>query len=344
MGLEFGVFDHVDRYDLPLTQFYEDRFKLLEAYDRAGFYGYHCAEHHSTPLGMSPSPSVYLAAIAQRTKRLHFGPLVYTLALYHPLRLAEEICMLDQMSRGRLLIGVGKGISPIEVGYYGVDYAKADRMFNEAMVILRQALTQQRVDFEGEFYRYRNVPLEIWPFQRPHPPFWYGVITPDSAERSAKARYNIVGNGPAKAFRAITDRYRTAYQAPAGGGEYPKLGLNRFLMLAETEAEALSIARRAYKRWWANFMMLWHKHNMPPTNVSYPPEIDGQIADGRAVVGTPDQVLANLRAQIAESGANYLVTRFAYGDMTLPESLRSLELFQRHVMPALRESMAVAAE
>jgi alkanesulfonate monooxygenase SsuD/methylene tetrahydromethanopterin reductase-like flavin-dependent oxidoreductase (luciferase family) len=344
MALEFGVFDHVDRYDVPLTQFYEDRLRLIEAYDRAGFYGYHCAEHHSTPLGMSPSPSVYLAAIAQRTKRLHFGPLVYTLALYHPLRLAEEICMLDQMSRGRLLIGVGKGISPIEVGYYGVDYAKADLMFNEAMVILRQALTQQRVDFEGEFYRYKNVPLELWPFQKPHPPFWYGVITPDSAERSAKARYNIVSNGPAKVFRAITDRYRAAYQAPPGGGEYPKLGLNRFLMIAETEAEALAIGRRAYRRWYANFMKLWIEHNMPPTNVSYPAELDGQIANGVAVVGKPQQVTGKLRAQIAESGANYLVTRFAYGDMTLAESLHSLELFQRHVMPSLRESVAVAAE
>jgi alkanesulfonate monooxygenase SsuD/methylene tetrahydromethanopterin reductase-like flavin-dependent oxidoreductase (luciferase family) len=217
-------------------------------------------------------------------------------------------------------------------------------MFAEAMTILRQALTQKQVDFEGEFYRYKNVPMELAPFQQPHPPFWYGVITPDSAERSAKARYNIVGNGPAKGFRAITERYRSAYQVPPGGGEYPKLGLNRFLMLAETEAEALSIARRAYRRWWANFMKLWLKHNMPPTNVSYPPEIDGQIADGRAVVGTPEQVLQSLRGQIAESGANYLVTRFAYGDMTLGESLRSLELFQGHVMPALRESVAVAAE
>ena len=109
MALEFGIFDHVDRHDGPLSDFYEDRLKLIEAYDRAGIYGYHCAEHHSTPLGMAPSPSVYLAAIAQRTRRLNFGPLVYTLALYHPLRLAEEICMLDQMSRGRFLLGIGVG-------------------------------------------------------------------------------------------------------------------------------------------------------------------------------------------------------------------------------------------
>ena len=186
MGLEFGIFDHVDRHDLPLKDFYEDRLKLIEAYDRAGIHGYHCAEHHSTPLGMAPSPSVYLSAVAQRTKRLNFGPLVYTLALYHPLRLAEEICMLDQMSRGRFLLGVGKGISPIEVGYYGVDHKNADKMFAESFAIIMQALTKKTVDFEGEFFRYKNVPMELAPFRQPHPPLWYGVVNPDSAERAAR--------------------------------------------------------------------------------------------------------------------------------------------------------------
>lgn len=343
MALEFGIFDHVDRNDLPLHEFYENRLKLIEAYDRAGIHGYHCAEHHSTPLGMSPSPSVFLAAVAQRTKRLHFGPLVYTLALYHPLRLAEEICMLDQMSRGRFMVGVGKGISPIEVGYYGVDYQDASAMFDESLAIVRQALTEKKVDFEGEFFRYKDVPFELSPYQRPHPPLWYGVISPDSAERAARARMNIVANSPAKAVRAFTDRYRASYR-PAPNAPEPKLGLNRFLMLGETEQEALSIGRRAYRRWWANFMALWHKHGRAPVGVSYPPEIDGQIADGRAVVGTPEQAVAQLRAQLAESGANYLVVRFAYGDLTLSESLHSLDLFTRHVMPALRESVAVAAE
>ena len=343
MALEFGIFDHVDRNDLPLQQFYEDRLKLIEAYDRAGIYGYHCAEHHSTPLGMSPSPSVYLAAVAQRTKRLHFGPLVYTLALYHPLRLAEEICMLDQMSRGRFFVGVGKGISPIEVGYYGIDYKNADKMFAESLAVITQALTKKAVDFEGEFFRYKNVPFELSPYQQPHPPLWYGIISPDSAERAARARMNFVANSPAKAVRTFTDRYRATYQ-PAPGVPAPKLGMNRFLMLGETEEEALAIGRRAYRRWWASFMALWHKHGRPPVGVSYPPEIDGQIEDGRAVVGTPDRVVDILRAQLAESGANYLVVRFAYGDLTLAELLRSLDLFQRHVMPALRESVAVAAE
>ncbi len=101
MSLEFGVFDHLDRNSLPLRDYYEQRLKVIEAFDRAGFYAYHVAEHHFTPLGMAPSPSVFLSAIAQRTKRLRFGTFVYALPLHHPLRVLEEICMLDHLSGGR---------------------------------------------------------------------------------------------------------------------------------------------------------------------------------------------------------------------------------------------------
>src|SRR3954469_5857723 len=131
MTLSFGVFDHLDSSGAPLREFYEDRLNLTELYDRLGFYCYQVAEHHSTPLGMAPSPSVFLSALAQRTKRINFGPLVYTLPLYHPIRLIEEICMLDQMSGGRFQFGVGKGISPIEVRYYGLDPEKLGSMFIE---------------------------------------------------------------------------------------------------------------------------------------------------------------------------------------------------------------------
>ena len=83
MSLEFGIFDHLDRNDLPLRD-YEQRLKVIEAFDRAGFYAYHVAEHHFTPLGMAPSPSVFLSAIAQRTQRLRFGTFVYALPIHHP--------------------------------------------------------------------------------------------------------------------------------------------------------------------------------------------------------------------------------------------------------------------
>jgi alkanesulfonate monooxygenase SsuD/methylene tetrahydromethanopterin reductase-like flavin-dependent oxidoreductase (luciferase family) len=138
--VKIGIFDHLDRRDVPLQQYYADRLALVEHYDRLGFHAYHVAEHHQTPLGLSPSPSVYLSAVAQRTSRLRFGPLVYILPLYHPLRLADEICMLDHLSGGRLELGVGRGISPIEVGYFGVDVAQSQAIYLESFEVLMKAL------------------------------------------------------------------------------------------------------------------------------------------------------------------------------------------------------------
>jgi alkanesulfonate monooxygenase SsuD/methylene tetrahydromethanopterin reductase-like flavin-dependent oxidoreductase (luciferase family) len=347
MTLRFGIFDHVDRGDLPLGEFYEARLRLAEAYDRAGFYGYHVAEHHSTPLGMAASPSVFLAAVAQRTRRLRLGPMVYTLSQYHPIRLLEEICMLDHMSGGRFDLGIGKGISPIEIAYYGVDPAEADRRFDEVLEILMKGFAAgvagRTLSHEGEFFRFREVPLEFAPLQRPHPPLWYGVIKPDSAERAARRGFNFVSNASAGFMRQLVAHHRAAWRAPEDVSAPPLLGMNRFVVIAETDEVALARARRAYRRWWASFMALWQRHDRAPVNVNYPPEFDGQVADGRAIAGSPETVARALRQHVAESGTNYLVGRFAFGDLSLAESLETVDLFARHVMPALAEEAMVAA-
>src|SRR6478735_6239183 len=139
--MEFGIFDHLDRSPASLADYYEERLAIVELFDRAGFYSYHLAEHHATPLGMAPSPSVFLAAVAQRTERLRFGPMIYALPLYHPLRMIEEICMLDQMSGGRLEIGFGRGSVPAELIYYGENPDEAQQVYDEALSIVLQGLT-----------------------------------------------------------------------------------------------------------------------------------------------------------------------------------------------------------
>ncbi len=178
--MQFGVFDHMDRSAVPLDRFYTDRLRLMEEYDRCGFYGYHVAEHHATPLGVAPSPGVWLAAVAAHTKQLRFGPLVYLLPLYHPLKLLEEICMLDQMSGGRMMLGVGRGISPIELRYYGIDPDTAPSMYAEALEVILRGMTCKELTFQGAHYNYDKVPMELTPFQRPHPPLWYGIGRPEA--------------------------------------------------------------------------------------------------------------------------------------------------------------------
>ena len=341
MTLAVGVFDHLDASGAPLRDFYEDRLKLAELYDCLGFYCYQIAEHHSTPLGMAPSPSVFLSALAQRTKRINFGPLVYTLPLYHPVRLIEEICMLDQMSGGRFQFGVGKGISPIEVGFYGLDADKLGKMFTEAFDVLMCGLKSRTVDYEGEFYRFKNVPLVLEPLQKPHPPLWYGVGTPENTERPARGGMNVVTNMPAATARKLVEHYWSLYP---GGATQPKVGFARHIVIANTDEAAMTIARRAYRMWYASFMKLWLDYGRKLPGVVYPAEFDGEGHNGRMIAGSPRTALDALQGQIDESGVNYVACRFAFGDLTFGETRHSVELFAEQVMPRLRGKERVAAE
>jgi alkanesulfonate monooxygenase SsuD/methylene tetrahydromethanopterin reductase-like flavin-dependent oxidoreductase (luciferase family) len=328
--MEFGVFDHVDRNGLGLAEFYAMRLALAETYDRLGFRSYHIAEHHATPLGMAPSPSVYLAAVAQRTKRLRFGPLVYLLPLYHPLRLAEEICMLDQMSAGRLELGVGRGVSPVEVGFYGIVPDERGAMFAEALEVVRAALTQASVDFAGKYYNFRNVPMELAPYQKPHPPIWVGVESPEGAERAVKSGHNFITAHPVDAAHAIMDAARGAGPSAAA-----LMGLARFIVVAASDDEALQLARRAYPKWQQSLTHLPRVFGYATRNPR-PAEFDAIRNGGRGIAGSPVMVAAELAAQLKESGANYCVGQFAFGDLSHAEALRSIELFGREVMPQLR--------
>src|SRR3984885_3262812 len=263
--MKLGVFDHMDRALTPLDRFYEERLELVEAYDRAGFHGYHVAEHHATPLGVAPSPGVWMAAVAQRTRRLRFGPLVYLLPLYHPIKLLEEICMLDQLSGGRFLLGVGRGISPIELRYYGLDPDETPAMYAEALEVIQRGMTSPVLNFEGKYYNYRDVPMELTPFQKPYPPLWYGLARPEAIPWAVRNKVNIVGNLPGVAMRALTDRYRAEWQAVGNDpADLPLMGLGRHVVVAQTDREALEIARRGYDKWRASFLKLWIAPDMMP--------------------------------------------------------------------------------
>jgi alkanesulfonate monooxygenase SsuD/methylene tetrahydromethanopterin reductase-like flavin-dependent oxidoreductase (luciferase family) len=334
--MKFGVFDYLDASGAPFAEFYENRLRLAEAYDRIGIHALHVAEHHATPLGLAPTPSVYLAPIAQRTKRLRMGPLVYTLALYHPLRLADEICMLDNLSGGRFELGVGRGVSPIEIGHFGVDPAKAQAMYVEAYQVLLKALAERTLSFEGEHFHYRDVPRQLTPVQRPHPPIWYGLSNPESTEFAAEHRFNCVSNAPPKSVRVITDRYRAAWQKKGRDAkQLPFLGMTRHLVIADTDAAAMRLARRAYERWFESFITLWRAHGQKPPFTTYTEDFDAVLRNGQAIVGSPATVRDTITAQASEAGLNYFLLRFAFGDLALEGSLRSIELFAAEVQPAL---------
>ena len=334
--MKFGIFDHMDDAGVPHGELFAGRLRLAEAYDRAGFHGYHLAEHHGTPIGCAASPGIFLAALAQRTEKLRFGPLVYLLPFYHPLRLIEEICMLDQMSGGRLELGIGRGVSPFETMNYALDFAQTGAMYHEAFQVLLQGLTADELSFAGKFYRFDKVPMVLKPVQRPHPPLWYGVSIPDNADWPAQNDVNIVSLAPPAAVRPIFERYLAA-RRKLGKGDTTLRGVGRHIVVADTDAKALEIARRAYPRWRTNFFWLFRRHGAAPrVGDLYPESFDQLAALKTAVAGSPQTVRDFIAAEIEATSPNYFVPWLAFGDMTLDEALHSVDLFAREVMPAFR--------
>jgi len=199
---------------LAPSEHYAARLRLLEAIDALAFHSYHVAEHHGTPLGLAPSPNVYLSAVSQRTRRLLFGPMVYVAALYHPLRLAEEICMLDHLSNAGLQVGLGRGAVWIEHELYGVERARVPQRYAEALDVLLQALTSDRVDFAGRTLSLQDVGIVMRPLQRPIPPLW----------RHCESRFDGLGGGARRHVSSRSCRSRAPQVLSRYREEWAKLG------------------------------------------------------------------------------------------------------------------------
>ncbi|MFY9690319.1 MAG: LLM class flavin-dependent oxidoreductase [Candidatus Acidiferrales bacterium] len=333
--MEFGVIDHIDRQNRPIHETYDSRLKLLELYDKAGFSTYHLTEHHFTPLGLAPSPLIFMAAASRITQRIRFAPLVLIATLYNPLRLAAEICMLDHLTNGRFEIGTGRGVSPLELGFYNVTEGEAPALYAEAVAVLMAALTQDVVDYHGKYFHFQNVPIEMKPLQQPHPPLWYATNSPESAARAARQNMNLVSLLPAAGARKVVDAYMQAWSEAHGTGcshpraKVPKVGITRLLYVGENDSQAAERGMFGYRGFYDKVSYLWRKFDVKHQALD---EISKASAD-TIITGTAATVRAAIEEQMEVSGANYFVPRFAYGDLTHDESVRSLELFTNEVMP-----------
>jgi alkanesulfonate monooxygenase SsuD/methylene tetrahydromethanopterin reductase-like flavin-dependent oxidoreductase (luciferase family) len=333
--MKFGVMDHVDDSGRPPQEHFEARLRFVETLDQLGFYSYHVAEHHGTPLGFAPSPNIYLAAVAQRTRRLRFGPLVYVAALYHPMRLAEEICMLDQMSGGRLQVGLGRGAVTLEQEPYGIDPATTNKRYEEARDIVLAALTSARVDFSGEYFRVRDFPMVLQCLQKPRPPLWYGLGNPEAAVWAAGVAANVISLKPAAATRVALQRYRQEWQALGRAPQdLPFMGVCRHVVVAATDAEAQAAARSAYPRWRTSLAALWELR-ATALPVALPLQWDELQAHGMGIAGTAQRVAEYVRAQTDAAGGNFFLCQMMFGDMPLEFAQQSARLFAFEVAPQL---------
>ncbi|MCI0786980.1 MAG: LLM class flavin-dependent oxidoreductase [Chloroflexi bacterium] len=348
--MKFGIFDHVERRDdVALDRQYADRLELIAQADRGGIYGYHVAEHHHSPLSMVPSQGLYLAAIAAKTERINFGPLVYVLPLYHPIRLVEEICMVDNLSGGRYQVGIGKG-APIgeEFAMWGGDPAEVTERFEETLKILMLGLTQEFVSFSGKYYQFKDLWMELKPKQTPHPPFWYAGNPANAGRYGA----NFINFGTIESLPGTVEIYKESLQKRGEENDLalpllsePLYGASKWIYLADTDEAAMRRARTAYEAYRAHFRkpMPGGKWRRPtpigpiPDTGRFPwdPDFDQALAGEQLVVGSTATVREFVERYASESDCNYLVTSVQWGDLSHEEASYSLGLFISEVMPAV---------
>lgn len=344
--MKIGLFDHVEWGDRPLATLFDERLQFAAAADEAGIYCLHVAEHHATPLNMVPVPGVYLGALARATKRMRLGPLVYLLPLYSPLRLVEEICMLDHLSLGRLEVGVGRGVSPYELKYHKVEHDQSRDIFIDAFDCVSAGLQTDVLSYKGPHYEYHDVPIALRPLQQPHPPFWYGSSNATGATWAGERGLHFVSLGPTGFAKKNIEAFKEAL-AKRGGPASPKpgfpggvaIGALRHIFVADTDAEAKRFAKPAMERHLAHLNWLRVKHGAGAVdtrfNVPRGATFEEGVADGSVIAGSPQSVLAEIERQNGALGINYLLTYLFLGTMSLAEALRSLELFRTEVMPKL---------
>jgi alkanesulfonate monooxygenase SsuD/methylene tetrahydromethanopterin reductase-like flavin-dependent oxidoreductase (luciferase family) len=340
MDLEFGLFDWVDAAPgRSVAEVYDARLRVLAEADTGGFATYHLAEHHGTPLGLAPSPAVFVAAAARVTERIRLAPTTFVVPLYEPMRLAEEIAMLDQLSHGRLDVGVGRGSSPYEIAMYGLDPADAADRFAASFPAVLDAL---------ETGRFGGVELSVPVHQRPHPPLWYPTSNPASIPRLGDQGYNVLfGFGftspPLDVVRGQSRTFFARFRASEARGEArcrlpgrpPRFGVMRHAFVAPTDDEALALARPAFADHYASFAHLWRRHG--DDRFTTPPLLDDLARDGKVFIGSPRTVAARVAEAVTAGELNYLACAFAWGSLDLDAVLRSLRLFRDEVVPAVRD-------
>ncbi len=340
--LEFGMFDWIESSEAAPCDIFEHRLQLAEAADRAGFFGWHIAEHQGTPLSIDVSPALILASAIQRTQQLRLGALTFCLPWYSPYRFYNEVCMLDQLSRGRIELGVGRGISVYESAYYGIKSIDESReRYRETLDIFMAACRSEVLNHDGKYFSYRDLELYNHPYQRPYPPLWFPSSDRNSMDFVASHGYHTVVNLPTSEVRGLYEQYRESWvrhhDDPGRHNAHvaaPKLGKSQHILVADTDAEAIEIGHAAYGVWQSHMTHLTRKNQVPdqvPGLSASSPE-----APSRFVGGSPKTVVQELTQIVKDTTINYLMLVFSFGNLRPDQAMHSMDLFTTEVMPALR--------
>jgi alkanesulfonate monooxygenase SsuD/methylene tetrahydromethanopterin reductase-like flavin-dependent oxidoreductase (luciferase family) len=361
-GLNFGVWDAFGAFEMspaPTADIYSNHIRLAHEMERLGYHSYWVIEHQGSPIGKITAPSVFLSAIAANTTHLRFGAMIWQLPFNNPLRLAQEIAMLDQLSRGRVEFGSGIGVQEHEFIRWGLNFYERAAMSGEAMEVIIKAWTQDEVTFEGKYWKFEEALAEPKPYQRPYPPIWIASHGKPSIELAARNNWNLAQNIDTDDRIAGNIAYfHTLLQECHHQGPQPQIFLQRQIHVAESdekareEAEEHLLSARAVQRGQGGPLDQTRVgRGSDPSgfglerdrevNVELLRVFSGSsqsyefnIENGLAIVGSPKTVIKQIREREERLGFTLLTGNHAFGHMPYKLVEKSIRLFGEEVIPA----------
>jgi alkanesulfonate monooxygenase SsuD/methylene tetrahydromethanopterin reductase-like flavin-dependent oxidoreductase (luciferase family) len=338
-----------------------DHLALGDLAEPLGFDSLFALEHHFTGYAMSPSPTQLLSYFAGRTKRVTLGTAVIVLPWHDPVRLAEEIALLDILAGGRLLLGFGRGAASVEYAGMRIPMGEARGRFVETAQIVVRALSQDVFEWDGEFFKIPRTSIRPRPISHPERRIYASSVSPESAEIMAKLGFGvlvIMQNEWPKAAEDI-ERYR---QIASGVGHAPRPPIILTnVSCAESRDEARARGMKYLSRKWDSIDRHYHFSDghlatvkgyefygkMTKTYAKMKDEGFRQKATdfyvSIQIVGTPDECLQQVRELHRLTGLDHLITEFAFGGMPHEESEINMRLFADRVMPVLQRDPAFAS-
>jgi alkanesulfonate monooxygenase SsuD/methylene tetrahydromethanopterin reductase-like flavin-dependent oxidoreductase (luciferase family) len=363
--LEFALWDAVGGYSEKgeeMADVYDEHIRLAQHIEKLGWHSYFVIEHQNSPVGRITAPTVYLTAVARATDTLRVGAMMWQLPFYHPIRLAQEVAMLDQLSRGRVEFGTGIGVHEHEFIRWGVDYYQRAPISEEVLKIVKMAWTQDEVTYDGKYFHFDEALPQPKPYQKPYPPIWAAVHSDAAVEFAARNNYNVsqnldIDDVVARKF----DLYRQLWKESEHAGPMPRIFLQRQVHVAETDEKAHEEARQFLASRQGGAVPVgggpisqtrigWGTHARGMGTDSERPDdkargetirlssqdYDFNIENGLALVGSPDTVVRKLQDGKKKIGYDIFCTNHGIGAMPPAMVNNSIELFGREVIPAFK--------
>lgn len=312
---------------------FDETIQECEWAEAAGFDSVWLGEHHNHPL-LYPTPLLGLTAIASRTRRLRLGTGVLLLPLYHPLAVAEEAAMVDVISGGRLILGVGAGYAPEEFAAFGVPMKERGSRMDEAVPLIHRLWSEEKVTHEGRHYQVVNATVAPRPVQRPRPPIWFGGWVASALRRAARFGDAWLA-GPSATLdelAACVRVYREARQAVRREVAAADVALMRYVFVAESAERARDIAGTAFVR---SFEATYFRWPHPVVKRPAGELTIERLSDDRIILGDPASCIRQIERFQNALGLSHLVCRFSVQGVPRDAVRASQELFARDVMPAI---------